>query len=90
MPQDFDTAMEDLLKLKEALDMDTFTPVAKQLQQKAWLMHWSLFVFFNHDNGMNALIDLFMQDRCVMGLVRGVSHVRGSCICSGRDWGGRV
>ncbi len=37
--------------------------VAKQLQQKAWLMHWSLFVFFNHENGLNALIDLFMQDR---------------------------
>ncbi len=56
--------MEDLLKLKEALDLDTFAPVAKQLQQKAWLMHWSLFVFFNHENGLNALIDLFMQDRC--------------------------
>jgi hypothetical protein len=37
--------------------------VAKQLQQKAWLMHWSLFVFFNHENGLSALIDLFMQDR---------------------------
>lgn len=55
--------MEDLLKLKEALDLDTFAPVAKQLQAKAWLMHWSLFVFFNHENGMNALIDLFLQDR---------------------------
>lgn len=61
--QDFDTAMEDLLKLKELLDLDTFAPVARQLQQKAWLMHWALFVFFNHENGMNALIDLFLQDR---------------------------
>ena len=61
--QDFETAMDDILKLKELLDVDTFTPVAKQLQQKAWLMHWSLFIFFNHENGMNALIDLFMQDR---------------------------
>lgn len=56
--------MDDVLKLKELLDVDTFAPVAKQLQQKAWLMHWSLFVFFNHENGLNALIDLFMQDRC--------------------------
>ena len=59
--------MDDILKLKELLDVDTFAPVAKQLQQKAWLMHWSLFVFFNHENGLNALIDLFMQDRCVGG-----------------------
>lgn len=112
--------MDDILKLKELIDVDTFAPVAKQLQQKvgdtaavpvlatawcchsracaghavlrpehraltaprslstrsrtswhprlptpqAWLMHWSLFVFFNHESGLNALIDLFMQDRC--------------------------
>jgi hypothetical protein len=61
--------MDDILKLKEMLDVDTFAPVAKQLQQKAWLMHWSLFVFFNHENGLNALIDLFMQDRWVGGWV---------------------
>lgn len=59
--------MDDILKLKEMLDVDTFAPVAKQLQQKAWLMHWSLFVFFNHENGLNALIDLFMQDRWAPG-----------------------
>ena len=62
-PQEFGSAMDDILKLKEMLVVDTFAPVAKQLQQKAWLMHWSLFVFFNHENGLNALIDLFMQDR---------------------------
>jgi hypothetical protein len=26
-----------------------------------WLMHWSLFVFFNHENGRNSIIDLFFQ-----------------------------
>ena len=66
--QDFDTAMDDLLKLKELLELDTFAPVTRQLQQKAWLMHWSLFVFFNHENGMNALIDLFLQDRYVTAI----------------------
>ena len=68
LQQDFDTAMDDLLKLKELLDLDTFAPVTRQLQQKAWLMHWSLFVFFNHENGMNALIDLFLQDRYVTAI----------------------
>lgn len=79
--------MEDLLKLKEALDLDTFAPVARQLQAKAWLMHWSLFVFFNHENGMNALIDLFLQDRCECVWVGGwgwggcafSSFLEGSC-----------
>lgn len=61
--QDYDSGMDDIMKLKELLENDAFAPVPRQLQQKAWLMHWSLFVFFNHENGMNALIDLFMQDR---------------------------
>jgi len=73
--QDFDTAMDDLLKLKELLDLDTFAPVAKQLQQKAWLMHWALFVFFNHENGLNALIDLFLQDRYITAIQLTAQHL---------------
>ena len=61
--------MEDLLKLKELLDMDTFAPVGRQLQQRAWLMHWALFVFFNHENGMNALADLYLSDRQARALL---------------------
>ncbi|KAK2077099.1 hypothetical protein QBZ16_004733 [Prototheca wickerhamii] len=66
--QDFETGMEDLLKLKDLLDIDTFAPVARQLQSRSWLMHWSLFVFFNHENGLNALIDLFLQERYLTAL----------------------
>lgn len=29
------------------------------MQEKAWLMHWSLFVFFNKENALNELIALF-------------------------------
>jgi hypothetical protein len=28
-------------------------------------MHWNLFIFFNHENGRNGIIDLFFQDRFV-------------------------
>jgi hypothetical protein len=28
-------------------------------------MHWSLFIFFNHENGKNGIFDLFFQDRFV-------------------------
>jgi hypothetical protein len=30
------------------------------LQQRAWLIHWSLFVFFNHPKGRDHIIDLFL------------------------------
>ncbi|GAU44418.1 hypothetical protein TSUD_100650 [Trifolium subterraneum] len=34
-----------------------------QVQSRIWLMHWSLFIFFNHDNGRSQIIDLFNQDK---------------------------
>ena len=59
----WDAALDDLMKLRDIIDTNTFTPVLVQLQQRTWLMHWALFVFFNHENGRNAIIDLFLSDR---------------------------
>ncbi len=59
--QDFEAAMEDLAKVREILDNQSFATPVMQLQQRTWLMHWALFVFWNHENGRNALIDLFLQ-----------------------------
>lgn len=61
--QDWETAMDSLTKLKSVIDDNNFAPLLVQLQQRTWLMHWSLFVFFNHENGRNAIIDLFFQER---------------------------
>lgn len=63
--QDWETAMDSLTKLKSVIDDNNFAPLLVQLQQRTWLMHWSLFVFFNHENGRNAIIDLFFQERYV-------------------------
>ncbi|KAK3736286.1 hypothetical protein QZH41_020748, partial [Actinostola sp. cb2023] len=30
------------------------------LQERTWLIHWSLFVFFNHPKGRDIIIDLFL------------------------------
>lgn len=62
--QNWDSALDDLTKLKDIIDSNTFAPFLEQLQQRTWVMHWSLFVFFNHENGRNAIIDLFFQERC--------------------------
>ena len=61
--QQWETALDDLTKLKEIIDANTFAPILQQLQQRVWLMHWALFVFFEHENGRNAIIELFFQDR---------------------------
>lgn len=73
--QDFQSALDDVVKLKELLENDTFAPVQRQLQQKSWLMHWSLFVFFNHENGMNGLVDLFTQDRYLTAIQMCAPHL---------------
>jgi translation initiation factor 3 subunit E len=32
-----------------------------QLQARSWLLHWSLFVYFNHPDGLPALLELFLS-----------------------------
>ena len=54
-------ATEDLQRLREALDSQSLASPLMQLQQRTWLMHWALHVFWNTEAGKTALIDLFLQ-----------------------------
>uniref|UniRef100_A0A8C6XAL9 Eukaryotic translation initiation factor 3 subunit E n=2 Tax=Elapidae TaxID=8602 RepID=A0A8C6XAL9_NAJNA len=58
--QDWDAAMEDLTRLKETIDNSSVSSPLQALQQRTWLIHWSLFVFFNHIKGRDNIIDLFL------------------------------
>merc|ERR1719297_745745 len=53
--QDWDTALEDLNRLKQFIDESTFGSNLQTLQQRTWLIHWSLFVFFNHPKGRDLI-----------------------------------
>ena len=35
-------------------------PHLTRLQQRTWLIHWSLFVYFNHPKGQEEIINLFL------------------------------
>jgi hypothetical protein len=35
------------------------------LQQRSWLLHWALFVFFNKEGGLDWLLDFMLRDRLV-------------------------
>eukprot|EP00242_Pyramimonas_sp_CCMP2087_P005245 CAMPEP_0198199476 /NCGR_PEP_ID=MMETSP1445-20131203/2769_1 /TAXON_ID=36898 /ORGANISM="Pyramimonas sp., Strain CCMP2087" /LENGTH=431 /DNA_ID=CAMNT_0043869333 /DNA_START=64 /DNA_END=1359 /DNA_ORIENTATION=+ len=73
--QDWETALEDMARLKDVIDAkNIFTPL-NQLQQRVWLLHWSLFVFFNHENGRNAIIDLFFQDKYMNAIQTNAHHL---------------
>eukprot|EP00246_Nothoceros_aenigmaticus_P004859 TRINITY_DN16579_c0_g1_i1.p1 TRINITY_DN16579_c0_g1~~TRINITY_DN16579_c0_g1_i1.p1 ORF type:complete len:441 (-),score=80.04 TRINITY_DN16579_c0_g1_i1:75-1397(-) len=73
--QNWDVAVDELNRLKEIVDSKNFSSPLNQLQQRTWLMHWSLFIFFNHENGRNAIIDLFFQERYLNAIQTNAHHL---------------
>lgn len=61
--QNWDGALDDLTKLREFIDNGGAGATASNmqaLQQRTWLVHWSLFVFFNHVKGRDLIIEMFL------------------------------
>ncbi|XP_051215775.1 eukaryotic translation initiation factor 3 subunit E [Lolium perenne] len=73
--QNWDVAQEELNRLKEIIDSKNFSSPINQLHSRIWLMHWSLFIFFNHENGKNGIIDLFFQDRYLNAIQTNAPHL---------------
>jgi len=74
--QQWNESTEDLKKLKEAIDnRQAFTTTIVQLQQRSWLLHWSLFVFFNTASGKNDLIDLFLDPKYLNAIQTNAVHL---------------
>jgi translation initiation factor 3 subunit E len=61
---DWEHAREDLKAVKAAVDGRGLSAV-DQLRQRAWLMHWSLFVLLNQRDGMDALAE-FLADKAYL------------------------
>ncbi|CAK9251070.1 unnamed protein product [Sphagnum jensenii] len=73
--QNWDVAIEELTRLKDIIDSKNFASPLNQLQQRTWLMHWSLFIFFNHENGRNGIIDLFFSERYLNAIQTNAHHL---------------
>jgi len=59
--QNWDVAKDDLAKVKAYIDNNPFETELELLQQRAWLVHWSLFVYFNHPKGRDDIIDMILN-----------------------------
>merc|ERR1719422_440623 len=68
--QNWDTALEDLKRLQQFIDESTFGSNLQTLQQRTWLIHWSLFVFFNHPKGRDLIIDLFLYQKPYLNAIQ--------------------
>eukprot|EP00951_Prasinocladus_malaysianus_P047880 scaffold652330_cov30-Prasinocladus_malaysianus.AAC.1 len=74
--QNWDQATEDLTRLRDLIESaSTYEPAVVQLVQRTWLMHWALFIFFNTENGRNALVDLYMQEMYLNALQTDAQHL---------------
>ena len=57
----WESAMEEVAKLKESIDTRLFSNPLAQLQHRTWLIHWSLFPFFNYEPARETLTELFFS-----------------------------
>lgn len=71
----WDVALEELNTLREAIDSRSPSvpqfasapsssitdPALAQLHSRTWLLHWSLFVYFNHPEGRTLLLETFLS-----------------------------
>jgi len=65
-----DAAHADLIALKDAIDARSHVQPYLQLQQRAWLVTWSLFVFFNIPDGRVKMIEFMMGDSRLLNAVQ--------------------
>ncbi|KAF9004664.1 eIF3 subunit 6 N terminal domain-containing protein [Cyathus striatus] len=70
----WEVALEELNALREAIDSRSTAallaahntsnapePALAQLHSRTWLVHWSLFVYFNHPQGRSLLLETFLS-----------------------------
>jgi translation initiation factor 3 subunit E len=55
-------ADKDLSHLLGAIRQSHHLTDLQTMQQRAWLLHWSLFVFANHPKGRDLLVEFFMTE----------------------------
>lgn len=53
------SALENLNRLRDYIDNSNFSHI-QALQQRTWLIHWSVLVFFNHTKGRDLIIEMFL------------------------------
>lgn len=57
----WESALEEVMKLKESIDTRLFNNPLAQLQHRTWLIHWSLFPMFNHEPARDQLTELLFS-----------------------------
>jgi translation initiation factor 3 subunit E len=74
----WDAALEELNNLREHIDSRGGNGPGGPLlalQQRTWWLHWSLFVYFNHDNGRELLLESWLNQNYLNTIQTAAPHL---------------
>lgn len=57
----WEVVMEEVNKVRESIDTKLFNNPLAQLQHRTWLIHWTLFPFFNYESARDQITELFFS-----------------------------
>ncbi|KAL9595451.1 MAG: hypothetical protein Q9219_006442 [cf. Caloplaca sp. 3 TL-2023] len=57
----WEVVMEEVNKVKESIDTKLFNNPLAQLDHRTWLIHWTLFPFFNHEPARDNITDMLFS-----------------------------
>jgi translation initiation factor 3 subunit E len=61
--EQWDVALKDVQQVKEIVEARAFANPTTQLQQRTWLLHWSLPIFFNSPDSRMTLLEFYHHEK---------------------------
>jgi len=61
----WEEALQDLHSVMDLIDNKDRPSHLEQLQQRTWLLHWSLFIFAFSKESRDSVVDFMLQPRCL-------------------------
>eukprot|EP00474_Spongospora_subterranea_P008784 CRZ09242.1 hypothetical protein [Spongospora subterranea] len=71
----WDDALVGLNQLSDSIEQMASIPQVDQLKYRTWLVHWGLFIFFNHENGRSSLIEFLNKERYMNTVQTSCPHI---------------
>ncbi|KAF2260973.1 eukaryotic translation initiation factor-like protein 3 subunit E [Lojkania enalia] len=88
----WESAMEEINKIKESIDTRLFNNPLAQLHSRTWLIHWSLFPLFNHEPARDSLTEMFFSPAYINTIQTScpwILRYLAAAVITGRNRGGR-
>ncbi|VDN51733.1 unnamed protein product [Dracunculus medinensis] len=68
--QEWTHAKDDLARLRAYIDFNPFDTEIESVQQRAWLMHWALFVYFNYPKGRDEIVEMCLNQQSYLNTIQ--------------------